>query len=95
MADPALKDRIKRDLEQACFHGPDERVLVSDGSGENVHLLIVSPRFRDADDHAHRDLIWGVLVKHLRPEDWGHVTLSAGASPELAAELSEEELMAL
>ena len=36
---------------------------------------------RRAADVGKNDLIWSVLVETLRPEEWGKVSLSVGASP--------------
>jgi hypothetical protein len=95
MADEALKTRIRTALEKAYFNQPGDRVSVFDGTGDNVHLMIVSSQFRDPGDAAKRDLIWGVLVHNLDPKDWGKITLSTGVTPEEAAGMTEEELMAL
>lgn len=82
MADNVLKERICNVLKNAYFNGPRDYVDVSDGSDDDIHIVIVSPKFDGQRMKEKNDLIWSILVQHLRPEEWGRVTLSIGASPE-------------
>jgi stress-induced morphogen len=83
VASKQLKKRIHDVLKRTYFNDSDDSVDVSDGDGDNVHVVIVSRKF---DKHRRmkekHDLIWSVLSENLRPEEWGMVSLSIGASPE-------------
>ena len=82
MADAQLKRRIRDVLREAYFKDPDDLVDVSDGPDDSVHVVIVSRKFDGHRMKEKHDLIWSVLVENLRPEEWGKVSLSVGASPE-------------
>ena len=82
MADIQLKEKIRGVLKNGYFNGADDLVDVSDGSDDNVHVVIVSRKFDGQRMKAKNKLIWSELVGLLRPEEWGMVTLSIGASPE-------------
>jgi stress-induced morphogen len=82
MADAQLKRRIRDVLREAYFKDPDDLVDVSDGPDDSVHVVIVSRKFDGHRMKEKHDLIWSVLVQNLRPEEWGKVSLSVGASPE-------------
>ena len=83
MADVELKQRIRDVLRGSYFQNPDESLVdVSDGPGDSVHLVIVSRQFDGLRMKAKNDLIWSVLSQKLKPEEWGKVSLSIGASPE-------------
>ena len=82
MAETQLKQEIRDTLKSAYFSGPDDLVDVSDGPDDSIHVVVVSRKFDGRRMKEKNDLIWSVLVKSLRPEDWGKVSLSVGASPE-------------
>jgi stress-induced morphogen len=82
MADSRLKKKIRAALKGAYFKDPDDLVDVSDGPGDSVHVVIVSRKFDGQRMKDKNDLIWSLLVKNLRPEEWGKVSLSIGTSPE-------------
>lgn len=82
MAEAQLKDKIRRVLKGGYFSGADDLVDVSDGSDDNIHLVIVSRKFDGLRVSVKDDLIWSELTGSLSPEEWGMVTLSIGASPE-------------
>ena len=82
MADAQLKQKIRDVLRVAYFKDPDDLVDVSDGPDDSIHVVIVSRKFDGRRMKEKNDLIWSVLVKNLRPEEWGKVSLSVGASPE-------------
>ena len=82
MADAQLKQKIRDALKGAYFKDPDDLVDVSDGPDDSIHVVIVSRKFDGYRMKEKNDLIWGVLVPNLRPEEWGKVSLSVGASPE-------------
>lgn len=82
MADPHLKEKIRDALRSDYFKDADDLVDVSDGPDDNIHIVIVSRKFDGKRMKEKNDLIWSVLVKTLRPEEWGKVSLSIGTSPE-------------
>ena len=82
MADTQLKEKIRDTLKGSYFTDPDDLVDVSDGPDDSVHLVIVSRKFDGRRMKEKNDLIWSVLVKNLRAEEWGKVSLSIGTSPE-------------
>jgi stress-induced morphogen len=83
MAEAQLKKRIHDVLKGTYFNDPDDLVDVSDGSDDDsVHVVIVSRKFDGHRMKEKNDLIWSVLVKELRAEEWGKISLSVGTSPE-------------
>ena len=84
MADLELKDRIKEALARVYDNEPDEAVSVSDSEDveDNVHVVVIGPKFRGKRLGEHTDLILSQLTNSLRPEDWGRVSLSIGLTPE-------------
>src|SRR4051812_17567618 len=82
MADPMLKEKIRDSLRRAVFNDPQDVVDVSDGEvGDNVHLVVVSPKFDGRRNREKTDLIWSQLTQLLPPEEWGKITLTIGVSP--------------
>lgn len=82
MADPQLKQKVHDSLKRAYFTDPNDLVDVSDGPDDSIHVVIVSRKFDRQRMKEKNDLIWSVLVQHLRPEEWGKISLSVGTSPE-------------
>lgn len=84
MADPAFKAKIRDLLRSTYFNDPDDAVSVSDSEDveENVHVVVISPKFRGKRLGEKTDLILSQLTGSLRPEDWGRVSLSIGVTPE-------------
>ena len=82
MAETRLKEKVHEVLKAAYFNAPEDLVDVSDGPDDSIHVVIVSRKFDGRRMKEKNDLIWSVLVQHLRPEEWGKVSLSVGTSPE-------------
>jgi acid stress-induced BolA-like protein IbaG/YrbA len=82
MADLHLKAKIHDILKQGYFSDSNDLVDVSDGPSDGIHVVVVSRKFDGRRMKEKNDLIWSELVKHLRDEEWGLITLSVGASPE-------------
>jgi stress-induced morphogen len=82
MAGIKIKQKIRNALKSAYFRDPDDLVDVSDGPGDSIHLVIVSRKFDGRRMKEKNDMIWSVLEENLKPEEWGKVSLSVGASPE-------------
>jgi stress-induced morphogen len=84
MADTVLKAKIKQSLEDAYFSAPEDAVSVSDSDepGDDIHVVIVSPKFEGKHLREKVDLIHSLLEQKLLPTDWGKITLSIGITPE-------------
>jgi acid stress-induced BolA-like protein IbaG/YrbA len=82
MATNSLKKKIKQILKSGYFGSADDLVDVSDGSDDDIHLVIVSRKFDGHYLKEKNDLIWSELMKYLAPEEWGDISLSVGLSPE-------------
>jgi len=57
-ANPELKEKIEHAL-RTRFQG--ETVDVSDGYGDNVHVIVVSRRFNGLQEKEKQDLLWQEL----------------------------------
>jgi stress-induced morphogen len=82
MAEAQEKQKIHDVLKAEFFKDPDDLVDLSDGPDDSIHVVIVSRKFDGRRMKEKNDLIWSVLVQKLRPDEWGKVSLSIGASPE-------------
>lgn len=82
MADFALKRKIHDVLKEGYFKDSNDLVDVSDGPDDSIHIVVVSRKFDGLRMKEKDDLIWSELVQKLKPEEWGKVSLSIGASPE-------------
>jgi stress-induced morphogen len=82
VADERTKQRVAEALKTAYFKDQSDLVDVSDGLDDNIHVVVVSRKFDGQRLREKNDLIWSILTKELRPEEWGQVTLSIGVSPE-------------
>jgi stress-induced morphogen len=82
VADAQLKQKVRDSLTGGYFKDPEDLVDVSDGPDDSIHVVIVSRKFDGRRMKEKNDLIWSILVKNLRQEEWGKVSLSVGASPE-------------
>lgn len=59
-ANLALKTKIEEIL-RAQFPQPGETVDVSDGSGDNIHVVVVSRQFDNMREKSKQDLLWGTI----------------------------------
>jgi stress-induced morphogen len=82
MADDSLKKKIYNVMKETCFTDPDDLVDVSDGTDDDVYLLVVSRKFDGKRMKEKHDLLWSILVDRLEAEEWGKVSLSVGTTPE-------------
>ncbi len=82
MAEQRLKSKIESVLRKAYFRDATDFVDVSDGADGEVHVIIVSRKFDGKRLKEKHDLIWGVLTAGLKPQEWQHITLSVGKSPD-------------
>ncbi len=81
MASSELKQKIRDALKRAYFNDADDLVDVSDGVGDDIHVVVVSHKFDGQRMREKNDLIWSVLSRELAPDEWGKVTLSIGTTP--------------
>lgn len=82
VADERTKQRVAEALKTSYFKDPSDLVDVSDGLDDNIHVVVVSRKFDGQRLREKNDLIWSILTRELKPEEWGQVTLSVGVSPE-------------
>ncbi|MEM7531051.1 MAG: hypothetical protein AAF639_02650 [Chloroflexota bacterium] len=82
MTQTELKNKIHHVLKTGYFKDPNDLVDVSDGSYDNIHLVIVSRKFDGWRMKEKHDRIWDELTQNLLPDEWGHISLSIGVSPE-------------
>jgi len=59
-ADPVLKSKIEQVL-RSRFPDSGEAVDVSDGVGDNVHVVVVSRQFDRLREKAKQDFLWGAI----------------------------------
>lgn len=83
MADSLLKQKIHDSLKKSLFSDANDLVDVSDSfDKESVEVVIVSRKFDGLLMREKNELIWNCLFNNLPKDDWSHVSLSVGASPE-------------
>ncbi len=83
MADAALKKKVRQALQNSYFGAPEDAVSVSDSEevDENIHVVVISPKFEGKHLQEKTDLILSQLITALPPSEWGKVTLSIGMTP--------------
>lgn len=84
MAEKAFKEAISQTLKKAYFNKEGDYISVTDGDGDAVHVLIISPQLGGKRAKEKRDLVWGNLIAHLKPEEWARISLVAAKTPEEA-----------
>ena len=77
-----LKQKIHSLLKTDYFSDTKDFVDVSDGAADFIHVVVVSRKFNGYTMMDRGDIIWDELLKHLSDEEWGHVSLLIGATPE-------------
>ena len=82
MACKILKQKIHDVLQTGYFSDSKDFVDVSDGAGDFIYVVVVSRKFNGYTIGGRGDIIWDELLKHLSDEEWGHVSLLIGATPE-------------
>ena len=82
MACKMLKQKIHSSLKTGYFSDAKDFVDVSDGAVDLIHVVVVSRKFNGHTMMDRSDIIWDELLKHLSDEEWGHVSLLIGATPE-------------
>ena len=82
MACKTLKQKIQNLLKTGYFSDMKDFVDVSDGAGDFIHVVVVSRKFNGHTMGDRIDIIWDELLKRLSDDEWGHVSLLIGATPE-------------
>ena len=82
MACEIAKQKIYDTLKNGYFNAAKDYVDVSNGSGDDIHIVIVSRKFEGHTMCDRVDVIWNELGKHLTLKEWGNVFLSIGMLPE-------------
>lgn len=77
------RDRVKRALEDAFRQQfPTDTVDVSDGYGENIHILVVSRQFDTLSESVKDDLMWSIIQRApLSDEERRLISLVMPVSP--------------
>lgn len=77
------RDRVKRTLEDSFRREfPRDTVDISDGYGDNIHVLVVSRRFDPLDEKSKQDLLWSIIDKSpLSEQERGLISLVLPVSP--------------
>lgn len=82
MIAPTLKKKIYNALKSDQFQDADDLVDVSEGDVDDIHLVVVSRKFDGMRLKQKNDLLWSILTKRLKPDEWGRISLTVAASPE-------------
>ena len=82
MACEIAKQKIYDTLKNGYFNAAKDYVDVSNGSGDDVEIVVVSRKFKDYNRWRRVDIIWKELEKHLPQEEADRVFLSIGMLPE-------------
>lgn len=82
MADEEIKERVATALRHTLFNQPEDYVAVTDGDGDLLHVLVISPRVRGKRASEKRDLIWGELINRLTQPEWSRVSLLVAKTPD-------------
>ena len=82
MDSETVKRRIYETLKAGYFNDDSDYVDVSNGSGDDIEIVVVSRKFEGHNRWRRVDIILDELVKHLSQAEWGHVFLSIGVLPE-------------
>lgn len=82
MACKKLKHKIHSLLKFGYFSDAKDFIDVSDGAGDFIHVVVVSRKFNGHTMGGRGDIIWDELLKHLSDEEWEHVSLLIGSTPE-------------
>lgn len=85
MARDPVKQKIVRVLREA-FSSPQDRIVLLDGSGDFLHLYLVSSRFKGMEERKKGDMVWEVLFGSLNKEEWGRVSMVEPLTPREAKE---------
>lgn len=82
MAEQVLKEKIRDVLRGGAFPGSDDYVYVSDGVDDNIHVVVVSPKFEGRGMFESQDAIFDELTKSMPWDEVSRVSLLIGVSPE-------------
>lgn len=82
-----IKSALNSGFESAAIEAD---IRITKGFGDNVHIRVVSPAFRELSWREREELIWGMLEKDLKPQDQRTISLLMLESPEEAAPDYEE-----
>jgi hypothetical protein len=77
------RERVKRTLEAAFRQQfPTDTVDISDGYGDNIHVLVVSRQFDTLSEQVKDDLMWSIIQKAPLSDDERHlISLVMPVSP--------------
>jgi hypothetical protein len=82
MIAPSRKKKICDVLKSVFFNDADDVVEVSDGDADDLHLRVISRKFRGLGLLEKNDVVWNVLLEKLEPEEWGEISMTVAMSPD-------------
>jgi hypothetical protein len=66
-----LNRRITRKLQELGFDVARDTVSVFDGDDDDLHLMVISPRFARLDLQRRGDMVWSLLFNSFQQPEWG------------------------
>ncbi len=81
MADRKLKAKIAEILVEGNFSDPDDAVYVLDGPAGNIHIVVISEKFRRRSLAKRNELIMSDLFDRVQNVERGKITLAKGMVP--------------
>lgn len=82
MIAPSRKKKIRDLLKSVYFNDSDDVVKVSDGEIGDLHLLVISRKFKGSGPLKRNDLIWDILMERLSQDEWGQITMTVARTPD-------------
>ncbi len=81
MSRDLLPSKIKRILKKE-YGDKGERIVLRPGFDDNLHLYIISKKFKGLRPKLKEDKIWPILFRELERDEWGRITLTMGLAPD-------------
>lgn len=82
MIAPSQKKKIRDVLKSVYFTDKSDVVEVSDGEVDDLHLLVVSRKFKGLGPAKRIDMVWNALEEGLSQDDWGKITITFARTPD-------------
>ena len=82
MIAPSQKKKIRDLLKSVYFKDSRDVVTVSDGEIGDLHLLVISRKFKGLGMLERNDLIWDILQERLPQDEWGQISMTVARTPD-------------